>query len=209
MLFRSDLPVRLQKIIRGIFSGTLLILVIYALLPEHYRFSRALILLGAVWAGISMISMRLVLNLLGQKEFALESNSRKKLLIVGEEDEASRVLSLLKMSETTHNFIGFLQPDESSQQVAKPELEKFNLGSAEKFSEVIAVYGIDEIIFCARDIASNRIINFMSEVTTREVEYKIAPPESMFIIGRNSMDNAGELYVIDINSISKIGRAHV
>jgi lipopolysaccharide/colanic/teichoic acid biosynthesis glycosyltransferase len=35
------------------------------------------------------------------------------------------------------------------------------------------------------------------------VEYKIAPPESMFIIGSNSMDNAGELYVIDINSISR------
>src|SRR5205085_11368253 len=64
-------------------------------------------------------------------------------------------------------------------------------------------YGIDEIIFCARDIASNQIITFMSGITSREVEYKIAPPESMFIIGSNSMDNAGELYVIDINSISR------
>ncbi|MCX6273905.1 MAG: glycosyltransferase [Bacteroidetes bacterium] len=198
-----DQPVKLQKIVRGLFSGTLLILVIYALLPEHYRFSRALILLGSVWAGLSMISMRLVLNLLGQKQFALESNSRKKLLIVGEEDEASRVLSLLKMSETTHNFIGFLRPQEKNTTNAKAEFEKFNLGSTDKFREVIEVYGIEEIIFCARDIASNKIINFMSEVTSREVEYKIAPPESMFIIGSNSMDNAGELYVIDINSISK------
>jgi hypothetical protein len=198
-----DRPVKLQKIVRGLFSGTLLILVIYALLPEHYRFSRALILLGSVWAGLSMISMRLVLNLLGQKQFALESNSRKKLLIVGEEDEASRVLSLLKMSETTHNFIGFLRPQEKNSTITKAEFEKFNLGSTDKFREVIEVYGIEEIIFCARDIASNKIINFMSEVTSREVEYKIAPPESMFIIGSNSMDNAGELYVIDINSISK------
>jgi lipopolysaccharide/colanic/teichoic acid biosynthesis glycosyltransferase len=43
----------------------------------------------------------------------------------------------------------------------------------------------------------------MSEITSKEVEYKIAPPESMFIIGSNSMDNAGELYIIDINSISR------
>ncbi len=198
-----DIPVRLQKIVRGLFSGTLLILVIYALLPEHYRFSRALILLGSVWASLSMISMRLALNFLNQKQFALESNSRKKLLIVGEEDEASRVLSLLKMSETTHNFIGFLRPQEKNSMVTKTEFFKFNLGGTEKFREVIEVFGIDEIIFCARDIASNRIITFMSEITSREVEYKIAPPESMFIIGSNSMDNAGEMYVIDINSISK------
>jgi GT2 family glycosyltransferase len=198
-----DHPVRLQKIVRGLFSGTLLILVIYALLPEHYRFSRALILLGAVWASLSMISLRLILNILGPKQFSLESNSRKKLVIVGEEDEANRVLSLLKMSETTHNFIGFLRPREKNIVSSKPEFEKFHLGTTDKFREVIEVYGIDEIIFCARDIASNQIITFMSEITSREVEYKIAPPESMFIIGSNSMDNAGDLYVIDINSISR------
>ncbi len=198
-----DHPVRLQKIVRGLFTGTLLILVIYALLPEHYRFSRALILLGSVWASLSMISLRMVLNMVWPKQFGLESNSRKKLLIVGEEDEANRVLSLLKMSETTHNFIGFLRPREKGSVSSKPEFEKFNLGTTDKFREVIEVYGIDEIIFCARDIASNHIITFMSEVTSREVEYKIAPPESMFIIGSNSMDNAGELYVIDINSISR------
>lgn len=203
-----DVPVRLQKIVRGLFSGTLFILVIYALLPEHYRFSRALILLGSVWASLVMISSRLVLNLLGLKQFALESNSRKKLLIVGEEDEASRVLSLLKMSETSHNFIGYLHPQDKKASLSRTAalhtgIEKFDLGSVDKLNEVIHVYGIDEIIFCARDIASNRIINFMSGITGREVEYKIAPPESMFIIGSNSMDNAGELYVIDINSISK------
>lgn len=198
-----DQPIRLQKIVRGLFSGTLLILVVYALLPEHYRFSRALILLGAVWASMTMISSRLILNLISPKQFAMESNSRKKLLIIGEEDEAGRVLSLLKISDTNHNFIGFLRPQDSMAGISKPEFEKFNLGSTEKFREVIEVYGIDEIIFCARDIASNRIINFMGEITSREVEYKIAPPESMFIIGSNSMDNAGELYVVDINSISK------
>mgnify|MGYP003381593121 FL=1 len=57
-----DSPIRLSKVIRGIFTGTLIILVIYALLPEAYRFSRALILLGSVWARIAMIIARLFLN---------------------------------------------------------------------------------------------------------------------------------------------------
>ncbi|UPT67052.1 MAG: hypothetical protein M0D57_22020 [Sphingobacteriales bacterium JAD_PAG50586_3] len=42
-----DKPVHISRIVRGIAVGTLLILVGYALLNEDYRFSRALILLGA------------------------------------------------------------------------------------------------------------------------------------------------------------------
>jgi len=38
---------------------------------------------------------------------------------------------------------------------------------------------------------------------SKKVSYKIAPPESMSIIGSNSIDTAGDLYVIDINSVSK------
>src|SRR5205085_12375180 len=105
-----DKPIRLEKIIRGLMTGTLLILVGYALLPETYRFSRALILLGAIWAAIEMLTMRVLLNLFRIKEFSLDRDVRKRLLIVGEEDEANRVLSLLKMSETSHNYIGFLPP---------------------------------------------------------------------------------------------------
>ncbi len=202
-----DQPIKLPKIIRGIFSGTILILVVYALLPEMYRFSRALILLGAVWASISMIVARLIINLFKWKDFMLESNTRKRLLIAGDEEEGSRVLSLLKISGSTHNFIGFVKPgeDATSNNSGKllPEFEKYVLGSVDKFKEIMEVYAIDEVIFCAKDISSNRIINYMSVATPKEVEYKIAPPESLFIIGSSSIDNPGELYVIDINSISK------
>ena len=200
-------PVRLPKIIRGIFSGTILILVIYALLPEMYRFSRALILLGSVWASISMIASRLILNFIGWKGFTLENNSLKRLLIAGGGEEATRVLSLLKLSGSAHNFIGFAIP-EASENGHSPgrqlgEFEKYTLGTIENLKEIIEVYKIDEVIFCAKDVSSNQIIRSMSLATTKEVEFKIAPPESLFIIGSSSVDNPGELYVIDINSISK------
>lgn len=200
-------PVRLPKIIRGIFSGTILILVIYALLPEIYRFSRALILLGAVWASIAMIVSRLVINMIGWKGFTLESDNLKRLLIAGGSEEATRVLSLLKLSGSAHNFIGFATPEATINNAAsaKPpgEFDNFTVGTIDNLKEIIEVYKIDEVIFCARDISSNQIIRYMSLETTEEVEFKIAPPESLFIIGSSSVDNPGELYVIDINSISR------
>jgi hypothetical protein len=39
----------------------------------------------------------------------------------------------------------------------------------------------------------------MAMVKNINVDYKIAPEESLFIIGSNSVDNPGDLYTIDIN----------
>jgi lipopolysaccharide/colanic/teichoic acid biosynthesis glycosyltransferase len=43
----------------------------------------------------------------------------------------------------------------------------------------------------------------MLQLVSAEVDFKIAPPGSLSIIGSNSIDTAGDLYVIDFNSISK------
>jgi lipopolysaccharide/colanic/teichoic acid biosynthesis glycosyltransferase len=43
----------------------------------------------------------------------------------------------------------------------------------------------------------------MLQLVSAEVDFKIAPPESISIIGSNSIDTAGDLYVIDFNSVSK------
>lgn len=65
------------------------------------------------------------------------------------------------------------------------------------------VFTPDEIIFCAKDLSSHEIIRQMSGITGNDMEFKIAPPESLFIIGSSSIDNPGELYVVDLNSISR------
>ncbi len=197
-----DLPIKPSRIIRGIFLGTLLILIIYALLPEALRFSRALILLGGFWASAVMITARLIINLFTGR-FSLAEEARKKLVIVGHSDEGNRILSLLKLSETSHNFIGLVEPSSIIKTVhPDSEFSKYYIGNADRLRELIEVYGIDEIIFCGKDVPSQEIISLMSLTSGQNVEYKIAPPESMFIIGSNSVDDPGELYIIDINSIN-------
>ncbi len=200
-----DKPIKLSRIIRGIFLGTLLILVIYALLPENYRFSRAIILLGSIWATISIVAFRFFINVVRQQNFNLSGDYRKKLIIVGNEEESNRVLSLLKLSDTSHNFIGFVQPESVNEKDKTfQEYEKYYLGEFNRIAEITDVYSVDEIIFCGKDISSHQIIDVMSKVKRTDLEFKIAPPESLFIIGSNSVEDAGELYVIDINSINKI-----
>jgi GT2 family glycosyltransferase len=199
-----DKPIKLSRIVRGIFIGTLLILVIYALLPETYRFSRALILLGAVWSTLSIVAFRFLMNVIRRRDFNLTGDYRKRLIIVGLEEESHRVLTLLKLSDTSHNFIGFVQPEiKGSPASSASEYEKYFLGNFNRLAEITEVFKVDEIIFCGKDISSQQIIEVMSQVKRPELEFKIAPPESLFIIGSNSVEDPGELYVIDINNINK------
>ena len=76
-----DKPIKLMKIFQGLFIGTMIILVIYALLSEEYRFSRALIILGAVWSLVSMLIIRNILSLFNLKSYKFESEKTVTLLL--------------------------------------------------------------------------------------------------------------------------------
>lgn len=192
-----DKPIRLFRIIRGVVVGTGAILIGYSLLPEAYRFSRAIILLGAGWAMIAYLLSRLTLHIAGIKSFSLNPDKSKRIAIIGTGGEFERVSSLLKQTSINAGLIGFVSADRNGTQ--HPD----HLGNIEQISEVIQIYKINEVIFCSRDISSQGIIDYMHTLVSADVDFKIAPPESLSIIGSNSIDTAGDLYIIDVNSISK------
>lgn len=193
-----DKPVRLLKILQGMVAGTLLILIFYSLLSEHYRFSRALIILGAVWGIISMVGLRWVFHLMNFKTLRIGTEKNRRFIIVGEKEEAERVSGLLLQTVINPSFIGLV-----SFHNHKNNTNGF-IGNLSQIKEVITIHKIDEVIFCAKDVPAQTIIDKMSDLKDRLVDYKIAPPESLSIIGSNSINTSGDLYVIDINAITKI-----
>lgn len=192
-----DKPIRLFRIIRGTIVGTGIILVGYSLLPEAYRFSRAIILLGAIWVMISYLISRLIFHLAGFKTFSLNPDKSKRIAIIGTENEFERVAGLLKQTSINTSLLGFVSTDN------KEGTHKDHLGNISQIEEIIEIYKINEVIFCSRDITSQNIIGYMHALISADVDFKIAPPESLSIIGSNSIDTAGDLYIIDVNSISK------
>ena len=52
---------------------------------------------------------------------------------------------------------------------------------------------------------SEVIIDQMAALNMQNVNFKIAPPESLFIVGSNSIDTFGDLFTININAINKTG----
>jgi GT2 family glycosyltransferase len=192
-----DKPVKLFQILRGVLIGTGIILIGYSLLPETYRFSRALILLGMGWVMLSYIISRLTFHIIGFKTFNLNEDSSKRIAIIGKQEEFERVNELLKQTNISSSFLGFVCADDSGNK--HPNY----VGNINQIEEVIEIYKINEVIFCSRDISSQGIIDYMHTLVSANVDFKIAPPESLSIIGSNSIDTAGDLYIIDVNSISK------
>ncbi len=190
-----DRPVRLFRIVRGIIWGTIAILVIYALLPLHLRFSRALILLGSFWALFSMLLSRSTFTLIKEKTLHVSGPASKRVLIAGDGKEAARILNMLRLSGNT-SFIGLV-----SLQEHKPDQEGY-LGTMPQINEIIEIYRINEVIFCAENMSSHDIISHMSLLQNKQVQFKIAPPESLYIIGSNSIDTFGDLFTINVNGIN-------
>ncbi len=183
-----DKPVKQWKIIRGILWGTGFILIMYALLPEAFRFSRALILIGTVWVILALTTIRTLLMVFKVKGFA---RYNRRLLIIGEEDESKRVHALLEKTGVKIEELRYLGPEEGSNG------ERFD-----KWSETVKIYHINEVIFCAKSLPSQTIMDAMSTIAASGLEFKIAPPESWAIIGSNSIHTSGELYMIDVQAIN-------
>jgi GT2 family glycosyltransferase len=192
-----DKPFQISKSIRGLIIGTIIILVVYGLLDEAHRYSRFLTIVGAGWAAIAASGIRVIHNILKFKTIFPESGIFKRILIVGEIIEANRIKTLINQSNVKTTFLGIVHPD------FKAPVSNSYIGNISRLKEMVEIFNINEIIFCGKDISSSEIMNEMIKINHPELDYKIAPPERLYIIGSNSIQTSGELYTVGLNAIDK------
>lgn len=189
-------PVTLYNVARGILWGSVSILLVYSLVDESHRFSRVLILLGSAWAAFSLIFYRLIFHWMKFKAPGFCLKKTKKIAIAGHLNEAQRVKKLLEQTRIRSDLAGFIAIDSS-------DMHEQYIGSLNQLNEIVRINRVDEIIFCAENLDASEIIKAMLNLTALDIDFKIAPPESISIIGSNSIHTAGDLYVVHLNAISK------
>jgi len=187
---------RFSNILKGILSGTAIILILYALLPESFRFSRALILIGTVFSIVLTSVNRLLIHLIPFFPHKFKTNRKLRIAVVGLIDEINRVSKIINLAEFKPQITALVSPSAESK-------ESYHMGDLSQLNEIIKIHKIDELVFCAKDISSNQIIHKMLELSYTDIDFKIAQPDSWSVIGSNSIETAGELYTIEINAISK------
>lgn len=190
-----DFPLRISKIVKGSLIGTLAILVIYGLLPKDWQFSRLYILIGMAWVLTYFIISRVFLHFSVGKRFSLSGVKNQKFLLVGSQEETDRVSLLLNQTNSKVDSVFLVSPTE--------EKHGEQIGVISQLDQIAYIYQIDEIIFCAKDTSSQEIVHWMSILGARNIDFKIAQPDSMYLIGSNSIETSGDLYVLNINQISE------
>ncbi len=147
-------------------------------------------MLGTAWALLALTALRFVFHFFKTGNLSIGRTRPANLAIVGSEAESERVRGLLAKAGVERNFIGRV----GSSTVCSGE-EK--IGNIEKLDELTALYHLDEIIFCLKDITTSQTIHWMEQLGPR-IEYRTVPESGQTIIGSSSKDSAGELYTTAI-----------
>lgn len=167
-------PYRLNNVVRGILIGTILIAAVYAFLPETWRFSRAIILLGSGGSIVAMSVTRLLYNLIKHKTFSF-SDKANRWLIAGDEAESERAKRLISGYEEAELIYA----------------ETTNLNATELRNK-LNLFDINEVVFCSKNYSYKTIIGQINGAKKR-ASYKILNPNSDALIGSNSKNTAGDL----------------
>ena len=170
-----DKPYNTSRILRGIFIGTIAIAVLYAFIPNDWRFSRAIILLGALWTAFEMMLTRTFYHWVRSSSASADSPEEHKSLVVGRQDAARAQQVLQQLGHSRE-----MQHTPHLQDVAK----------------TAAIYQSTELVFCSADYSFQSIIAAIAK-SGRAYDYKIMNPGSDALIGSNSKDSAGDLYVAE------------
>jgi hypothetical protein len=143
------------------------------------------------------VLIRLFLGIISRGRIRLEVfRKRKRMIIVGSMPESKRVLSIISHTPVIPDLIGYVDPVENR------VLPGF-IGHIGQIGEIVRLNRADELIFCGGDISSQQIITTMLQFSDTGLEFKIAPPESLSVIGSNSNDARGELYILHFNTLSR------
>jgi hypothetical protein len=174
-----DKPANLFSTIKGVAIGTILILIVYGVLPKSLQFSRLFIFIGAAWVGLYYILSRFFLHFANPSAFGIFRNRKKTFAVIADSIESNRIQVLLSK----------FNDDEQT-------VERFD-----SLKQINRIDQFDEVIFSSKTNQYMDIIDSMSELGKHEIQIKIAPPNVEYLIGSNSIDTAGDLYILNLNEL--------
>lgn len=189
-----DRPIRVGKILKGSLIGTGIILMIYALFPKDIQFSRLMILLGFITTFVSFLSLRGLFTLLKIQRHSLINHSSTKFAIIGRKQECVRIEKLLRDTQKNIQLIKCISVENTE--------EDYFVGNISQTEDIVDAHKIDELIFSSKDSSIQTIIDTMMSINDVALEFKIAPEDSSFLIGSNSIKTSGDLYILETNSLN-------
>jgi GT2 family glycosyltransferase len=153
---------RTKNLIRSTAIATVSLLTIYSLLPERFRFSRGIVVFGALAAFLFITVLRMLLIRSGVLQDPPEKISKPYILIAGSKEEYEQVAGLLQQKNLEDKIIGRISVNgNGGDSVSKLD----NLEGSIQISQA------KEIIFCAGQLRYKEIIEQVQHVKNSKVRF--------------------------------------
>ncbi|MCU0417767.1 MAG: glycosyltransferase family 2 protein, partial [Cytophagaceae bacterium] len=184
--------VKIYHILKAMLLGSIVIAAAsYVLEPVTY--TKSYVVVGSVASLLFLIGCRAVLHFSNWNRIKWMGNTNKTTILIGSYDECKRIDDLLKDTSYPLNILGYITSG------LKKDVKGKYLGSINQLTKIVQMYGIEEIIFCSKDLSANTIIEWMTKIDNTAIDFKIVPEESNVIIGSNSKNKRGDFYTLNIN----------
>lgn len=171
-----------SELISSTLIATIVLLAGYSLLPEQYRFSRGIVLFGALLAFILISLLRWVLVRTHVITSASERNEHANTLVIGSAEEYKETLQLIEEAGMKEKVLG---------RVAINENDQGAIGYWSRTGMLFRTIPFREAIFCEGTLGFKDIINCLPQIKSN-VSIKIHAAGSHSIVGSDSKDSAGE-----------------
>ena len=169
-------PYRLRPILEAALSGFIAIATITYVFKD-INYSRAIVALSSLAVALVSIMARALVNLAQNKSLLFTEEQIKRVIIVGDETESSRISAMiLRDLQYPVEIEGAVFPEES-----RPEGKNSFLGTITQLREIVSIYRIDEVIFSGQSLSTLQILNLMS--ANPALQYKIVPPGADYLVG--------------------------
>jgi GT2 family glycosyltransferase len=176
-----------QSIIRGIVLGTILISGITNFFDD-YRFSKGLILIGAVWTYVIVSSSYFFQFYLNRRQGKIRIQRSLRWLLVGNYSEFHRIKSVFSSSNYANILVGW---------VGNLGIEKKDthyLGTLTSVTKLCYRLGIDSLIFSFSEISVKETLQKMPELKSPGLQFSFLARNSDFLLSSTEKHRKGMVF---------------
>lgn len=171
-----------SELVKSTAIATIVLLAAYALLPEYYRFSRGIILFGAILAFILMSILRWLLVSLKVIASNKEKEQRASTLVIATEDEYKEVMQLMTEAGMKEKILG---------RVSIETNEPGTVGAWKDLDQLFQLSSFRELILCEGRLSFKEIVEYLPQLNGR-VRTKLHAAKSGSVVGSDSRYTVGE-----------------
>jgi O-antigen biosynthesis protein len=180
-----DRPFKQRNLLRSAIISTLVLLSLYALLPETLRFSRGIIFVSAVVAFLTLSLQRWLLIKTNILENAAADDLEKQTIVIANNEDYNAIKIFYKKATIKERILGQIST----------ATETEGLGLFSEFNNLQKNISFKEIVVSANSLGYKKILELI-QTLPQKYSIKFYTPTAQSIIGSDSKDTIGESITI-------------